>query len=1202
MESDAQRQELFDLLQTLETTQKRIRELVGEDVDAIMLPSGQPQLLPTAQEALQQEEALQRHFAAQRAAILDALPSHIALIDEQGDIIAVNEAWRRFGRDNDNPDPEHGVGSNYLEVCQRAVDVEPSAAVADGIRDVLRGVQSEFSLDYPCDSPTEARWFRLQVVPVALGAKRGAAVIHINVSSQYEAEAAKGRALRLFDVASKVARIGGWSLDLRSNELEWSDQVFAIHELPPGPAPTPEASLAMIAPEWRQRARRALSTALETGAGFDEEFEIITARGRRIWVRSSGEAPRNAAGVVTHIQGALQDISPEKSAASALARSEGRFQQMAHALPLLIWTANPDGRLDFVNRAFLELIGLPEAEISSELWTATVAEVDRERAAAAWRRAVEQASVYSIEYRLPATADQPRWLHMRAAPAFDEQGRVVKWYGTGVEITDRVLAEDQALRLANQLQVTLNSIKDSFVALDADWRYTFVNERAAAFFRRPITDILGTSMWESFPTLLGTELEAGMREVMSTRVAGDFEFRSNIVEATLEVSVFPADDGGLAIYFRDISERVEARERLQHEEARFRAVTQTITDVVYDWDIDRERIWWSPGLTSVLGHPEGDSETEQSFWVQRLHPDDRDRVLHSVRTAVATKAPGWACQYQFRHADGSYRHVDDRGVMIFGTDGRPQRLVGGVMDVTESRRAAAKLAEQAALLDQARDAIVVCDAADRIQFWNRSAARIYGWDREAVLNGSLPELLYEDQEAYRQVVAAVRAKGEWRGRMAQRRADGTSITVEGHWALVEGDVPAGLGHGSGAVMAINTDITEQLLLEEQLHQAQRLESVGQLTGGIAHDFNNLLTIVLGNADLLLEALIENGELQEMAGMIQTAAERAAELTQRLLAFARKQPLDPRSVDVNRLLLGMDRMLRRTLGEQVEIELVRGAGLWAALVDEGQLENAVLNLCINARDAMPAGGRLTVETSNAHLDEAYAAAHSEVLPGQYVRVSISDTGTGMSRETVQRAFDPFFTTKEVGRGSGLGLSMVYGFVKQSRGHVRIYSELGEGTTVHLYLPRVMGSDGRGGRTAEQGSVTPQGRGEKILLVEDDDLVRDHLEAQLRALGYQVVTARNGPEGLEVLRQFADLDLLFTDVVMPGGMSGRDLADAARLLRPDLPVLFTSGYTENAIVHQGRLDAGVQLLNKPYRQQDLARKVRQVLDMGRSSRDG
>lgn len=1205
MESDAQRkelQELQELLQTLDRTQQRIREIVGEGVDAITLPSGGAQLLPTAQDELQREEALQRHFAAQRAAVLDALPSNIAMIDQHGTIIAVNEAWRRFGRDNGSPDPDDWVGSNYLQVCELAADEDPTQPFADGIRSVLHGVNDEFNAEYPCHSPTEARWFRLQVVPVDLGKERGAALLHIDISSQYEAEAAKERTLRLFVVASQVARIGGWRLDVARNELEWSDQVFAIYGLPPGQAPRGDAALAMVAPEWRQLARKRMRACIEAGEDFDEEHEIITADGRRLWIRSTGEAVRNASGTVTHVQGASQDISRERSAESALAQSEGRFQRMATALPLLIWTADPDGKLDYANRAFFQFIGQPEGEISSALWELTIAEPDRDRAWAAWRRAVEHGSAYSIEYRFPTTSGEQRWLHMRAAPAHDEAGRVLKWYGSGIEITDRVLAENQALRLANRLEVTLNSINDSFLALDADWRYTYVNDRAAAFFQRPIDAFLGNEIWEVLPSLLGSTLEQRMREVMASRVAAEFEYPSALFNGVLEVSVFPAEDGGLAIYFRDITERVEARERLQREEARFRAVTQTTADVVYDWDIVSGRIWWSRGLASVFGYDEGESEADEALWIERLHPDDRERVVASKRTMVAAREPVWENHYRLRHAHGHYREVDDHGMMIFAADGAPQRLVGGVMDVTESRRAAAKLAQQAALLDQARDAIVVCDSSGRIQFWNRSAERIYGWERASVLNRSLAELLYEDQQAYRQVVKEVRARGQWRGRMQQRRADGSLLTVEGHWSRVDGDAMGGEDGAPGAVMAINTDITEQLLLEEQLHQAQRLEAVGQLTGGIAHDFNNLLTIVLGNSDLLFDELPHDEELREMAGMIKIAAERAAELTQRLLAFARKQPLDPRKVDVNRLLLGMDQMLRRTLGEQVEIEMVAGAGLWTALVDQGQLENAVLNLCINARDAMPGGGWLTLETSNAFLDETYASQYLEVVSGQYVRVSISDTGTGMSPETVQKAFDPFFTTKAVGGGSGLGLSMVYGFIKQSRGHVRIYSEIGEGTVIHLYLPRGVGRSDEDDRATRDGMEAPRGRGERILFVEDDDLVREHLVSQLRGLGYEVISARNGPEGLEALRQTAHLDLLFTDVVMPGGMSGRDLAEAARLLHPDLPVLFTSGYNENAIVHHGRLDVGVQLLIKPYRQKDLANKLRKVLEMGQSSGEG
>ena len=397
-------------------------------------------------------------------------------------------------------------------------------------------------------------------------------------------------------------------------------------------------------------------------------------------------------------------------------------------------------------------------------------------------------------------------------------------------------------------------------------------------------------------------------------------------------------------------------------------------------------------------------------------------------------------------------------------------------------------------------------------------------------------------------------------------------------------------NGTAQSLERQRDAIEEL--DQKLRQSQKMEALGQLTGGIAHDFNNLLTVVMGNAELLAERLTAQPQLQGLAEMTAKAATRGAELTNRLLAFARRQPLHPKVLDVNQLIAGMDGLLRRTLGEQIEIRIVRQPGLSAALVDQGQLENALLNLCINARDAMPGGGRLTLETANADLDSAYATPLAEVEPGRYVMIAVSDTGIGMDGITLERAFEPFFTTKEMGRGSGLGLSMVYGFVKQSKGHVQLYSELGHGTTVRLYLPR---AEGAAEVAPETRSVAvPTGGSEKILLVEDDDIVRDHVAAQLASLGYDVVPVPGGMEAIAALKARADFDLLFTDIVMPGGIDGRQLAEEAHRLRPTLPILFTSGYSEHAIVHQGRLDAGHYFLAKPFRRQDLAAKVRAVLD--------
>jgi len=383
--------------------------------------------------------------------------------------------------------------------------------------------------------------------------------------------------------------------------------------------------------------------------------------------------------------------------------------------------------------------------------------------------------------------------------------------------------------------------------------------------------------------------------------------------------------------------------------------------------------------------------------------------------------------------------------------------------------------------------------------------------------------------------------------------------------------------------------------EAQVRQMQKMEAVGQLTGGIAHDFNNMLAIVLGSLDLAKRRMDKDPRRAEVC--IENAiegAQRAAQLTGRLLAFSRQQPLAPRSLDVNKLVGGMAEMLRRTIGDQLRVETVLAGGLWRAFADPGQLENAILNLCVNARDAMPEGGKLTVETSNGHLDDAYAAAHSEVRPGQYVMVSVSDTGTGMPQEVIERAFDPFYTTKGMAKGTGLGLSQVHGFVKQSGGHVKIYSEPGVGTTVKIYLPRHFGVEDTAEAESVQHVDAPRGRPEEIVLVvEDDDSVRHLSVDALRELGYTVVQAADAVQALAVLTLQPRVDLLFTDIVMPD-MNGRRLAELALEARPGLKVLYTTGYTRNAIVHNGMLDPDVAFLAKPFTVDQLATKVRQVME--------
>ena len=398
---------------------------------------------------------------------------------------------------------------------------------------------------------------------------------------------------------------------------------------------------------------------------------------------------------------------------------------------------------------------------------------------------------------------------------------------------------------------------------------------------------------------------------------------------------------------------------------------------------------------------------------------------------------------------------------------------------------------------------------------------------------------------------------------------------------------------------VGEEMERRARAEESLRQSQKMEAIGHLTGGVAHDFNNLLTIISGGVELLQRLLtaeplgVNQGRITRALSLIAQGADRAAMLTQRLLAFARRQTLDPRPLDANKLVAGMSDLLRRSLGESVSLETVLAGGLWRTVADANQLENALLNLAVNARDAMPDGGKLTIETGNAYLDDLYAAAHDDVAAGQYVMIAVSDTGTGIDKDTLGRVFEPFFTTKDIGQGTGLGLSQVYGFIKQSSGHVKLYSEPGQGTAVKLYLPRTV-TEGSVDTTRPDIGAAPGGHGETILVVEDEPAVREHSVTSLRDLGYRVLYAADGHAALRILARESEIEILFTDVGLPGGMTGRQLVEAARIRRPELRVVYTTGYARNAIMHGNVLEPGTELLPKPFSFGALAAKMRAVLE--------
>ncbi|MBV9735251.1 MAG: PAS domain S-box protein [Acidisphaera sp.] len=496
-------------------------------------------------------------------------------------------------------------------------------------------------------------------------------------------------------------------------------------------------------------------------------------------------------------------------------------------------------------------------------------------------------------------------------------------------------------------------------------------------------------------------------------------------------------------------------------------------------------------------------------------------------------------------------------------------------------------------------AIFMLDPAGHVDNWNAGAERIKGYVAAEIVGQHFSRFYTEEDLAKGMPVRALetaRSEGRYETEGWRVRRDGTRF-----WASVVIDA---IHEEDGTLIGfakITRDLTErreaQLQLEQsrqQLFQSQKMEAVGHLTGGLAHDFNNLLTGIAGSLELLKTRVAQGriGELDRYITAAQGATTRAAALTARLLAFARRQTLDPRPTSANQLVSGVEELVQRTVGPDITVETVFAIGLWPTLCDPNQLENALLNLCINARDAMPSGGRLTIETANTWLDER-GAVERDMPPGQYVAISVSDTGTGMSPEVIARAFDPFFTTKPIGQGTGLGLSMVYGFARQSGGQVRIYSEPGAGATVRIYLPRHHGEAGEAGAQPSLAQQLRAGAGETVLVVDDEPTVRMLVSEVLEDLGYAAIEAADAAAGLRVLQSDARIDLVITDVGLPGGMNGRQMADAARVTRPKLKVLFITGYAENAAIGNGHLAAGMHVLTKPFAMDNLASRIKAII---------
>jgi PAS domain S-box-containing protein len=634
----------------------------------------------------------------------------------------------------------------------------------------------------------------------------------------------------------------------------------------------------------------------------------------------------------------------------------------------------------------------------------------------------------------------------------------------------------------------------------------------------------------------------------------------------------------------------------QHsEEALLRAVVDTAVDGVILISRSGRVLKFNPACERLFGY-DADEVVGQN--VKMLMPTpyraEHDTYLTNYHTTGEKKIIGIGREVVGRRKDGSTFPMD-LSVGETKQDGDPI-FVGIIHDLTDRKRSEQEVRESAArvkaVVDTAVDGVILIDARGHIVMFNPACERLFGYAAEAVIGRNVKMLMPDPYQAehdtylsnyhgtgHRKIIGIGRE-------VIGRRQDGTTFPMDLSVGEAQQD-------GESVFVGIIHDLTERKRGEEQMSRAQKMETVGQLSGGIAHDFNNLLTVILGNAEFLTDQLSARADLQALAKAIMQAADRGAELTQRLLAFGRRQRLLPVAIDCNQMLDSMHMLLRRTLREDIEIRTVFEEHLNCAFADIAQLESAILNLALNAQDAMPRGGCLNLSTTNIVLDNQYRSSHPEVPPGQYVLIAVTDDGEGMPPDVQRRVFEPFFTTKGVGKGSGLGLSQVYGFVKQSNGHVAIYSEPGLGTTVRLYLPAVAAT-AETSLTAARKEVEILARNRTMVLVtEDDPFVRSFAVASLESLGYGVIAAIDANEALQKISSGVEIDILFSDIVMPGSINGVELAERARILRPNLKVLLTSGYALETLAARGHLPVDVAVLNKPYRRADLSRRLNEVL---------
>ena len=998
---------------------------------------------------------------------------------------------------------------------------------------------------------------------------------------------------RLLWVNPAVERITGYS----------TQEVMSMGDFP---AP-------LIVEEDRARTLREFRNAVQKRtSGGNLEVRFQRKDGQIIWGAVAWQQIFDEKGESIGHRSSIRDITARKLADEALIQERDRAKQLLDIACVMILALDTEGRVTLINVKGSEILGCRPEEIIGMVWADTfLPERIRAELKASFGRLVS-GDVEPVEYfENPVLTSQgtERIIAWHNSVIRDDKGEITGTLSSGEDITERKRSEETLRKSEERFRQMFDNMSNCvavYEAIEDGEDFIIKDFNRAAEKTEGVTreNVLGRSVVKVFPAVKEIGLFEVFQRVWKT---GKPEFhpaslyKDNRISGWKENFVYKLSSDEVVAIYEDVTTRKQAEEALRESEFHLARAQQIAHLGSWSWDIAADRLYWSDETYRLFGLQPGEFVPRNEDFLSLVHPEDRKRIEKAVQDALVYGY--YNPEFRIIQKGGEERYVYSKGDIIFDQEGNPVKMEGTVQDITERKRAEEAVRESEAkyreLVENAKSVILRFDVTGKVIFINEYGETLFGYKQEELIGrNAVGRIVPEKDEAGKDLEAMIKEICE--DTEKYRKNENENMTRDGRKLWINWTNTAIYDQQGKVIeiLSVGNDITERkqaeeqmLSLQAQLQQSQKMEGLGQLAGGVAHDFNNLLTVISIQSQLGLRGLREGDPLKEKLKDIELAADRAASLTRQLLAFSRRQILEMKVINLNFILKDMEKMLRRVIGEDIELKTVLSDDLGMVKVDPGQMEQVIVNLAVNAKDAMPRGGKLFLETANAKLDEKDVRSHVGMIPGAYIILSITDTGIGMSKEVKEQIFDPFFTTKEKGKGTGLGLSTVYGIVKQSGGDIDVYSKPGKGTTFKIYFPRVFEPQEEFKKEAKE--ELPRGT-ETILVVEDDGMVRRLAVDILRRQGYRVLEAEAGGEGLLISEQYKEpIDLILTDVVMPH-MGGPELIERLRQVRKDFKMLYMTGYTDEAIVQHGILEEGVNLINKPFTVEKLARKIREVLD--------